>query len=228
MQDTYTHITMVCDRSGSMVAVQAEAQAAVNSFIDGQKKVDGKATFHLVEFDAGTDDWYRIVHRGDLRDAPEYRLAPRGMTALLDAVGKAIVETGEFLAAMDESDRPAKVVFVVQTDGQENSSKEYKLERINEMVKRQEGDYQWQFVFLGMGPDTFAQGHQMGMSNVVQAANSGIAHGHTHAVMDAYVADYRTGHTHNLAAANFTVRDDGRVFDADGREIDPSTGKLIG
>ena len=227
MKDNYTHITLVCDRSGSMAAVQQEAQAAVNHFIDEQKKVDGEASFFFFEFDAGSPDWYNNVYKGDLKGAREYHLVPRGMTALLDATGRAIVETGEYLAKMDEADRPSKVVFVVQTDGQENSSKEYKLEQINEMVKRQTDDYQWQFIFLGMGPDTFQQGHAMGMSNVVQAANTGIGHGHTHSVLSAYTVDYRSGRTHDMKAANYTVRADGRTFDAEGHEIDPQTGKRL-
>lgn len=47
----YTHITMLADRSGSMDLVRADAEGAINAFIDAQKKVDGKATLHFYDFD---------------------------------------------------------------------------------------------------------------------------------------------------------------------------------
>lgn len=228
MKDSYTHIILVCDRSGSMAAVRQEAEAAVNHFIEEQRKVEGEATIYFVEFDAGVSDWYHVVHQGDLKTPFVYQLVPRGMTALFDATGKAIAETGEYLARMDEAKRPARVIFVVQTDGQENSSKEYTLDRIREMVKIQENDYNWQFVFLGMGPDTFEQGVAMGMSNVVQAANTGPGHANTYAVMDAYTVDYRTGNVKDMSAMRgVTVNAQGKVYDKDGFEVDPTTGKRI-
>jgi hypothetical protein len=92
------------------------------------------------------------------------------MTALLDAVGRAIAETGERLAAMPEPDRPGLVVFVIVTDGQENSSKEYTKPQIKEMVERQQNIYKWQFTFLGANQDAFAEAHGMGIA-VMGAAN---------------------------------------------------------
>lgn len=61
------------------------------------------------------------------------------MTALLDAIGKTIVDTGKWLAAKAENDRPEKVIFVILTDGHENSSKEFTRQRIFEMIRHQEG-----------------------------------------------------------------------------------------
>lgn len=63
---------------------------------------------------------------------------PRGGTALLDAVGRAINETGERLGKMAEEDRPGLVVFVVLTDGQENSSQEFSKSRIKKMIVHQQ------------------------------------------------------------------------------------------
>ena len=229
--ESYTHITLVADRSGSMAAVRSDAEGAINSFISEQKKVEGKATLLFVEFDApfgGDKNWYHIVHDGDLQQAPTYHLAPRGNTALLDATGLAIVRTGEKLAALPEDQRPSRVIFVIQTDGQENSSRDWDWGKIQETIKHQTEEYNWQFVFLGMGADSWDQGMRMGVSNVVRSADTGVAHQHTHSVMSAYVADYRTGHTHNLAAsANNTVDAQGKVFDAEGKEVDPHTGKRI-
>ena len=67
---------------------------------------------------------------------------PRGSTALLDAVGRAINETGDRLAKMAEPDRPGLVIFVIVTDGEENASREFSKATIKEMIERQQTKYQ--------------------------------------------------------------------------------------
>ncbi len=91
------------------------------------------------------------------------------MTALLDAVGRAINETGERLANMPERDRPGLVVFVIVTDGQENSSHEFSRPQIKEMIEHQQTQYQWQFTFLGANQDAFAEAASIGISKAAAA-----------------------------------------------------------
>ena len=91
-----------------------------------------KALLSLVQFDTE----YEFVLRADADQCKclPTSWTPRGNTALLDAVGRAINETGERLAKMAEKDRPGLVVFVITTDGLENSSKEFSKAQIKEMV----------------------------------------------------------------------------------------------
>ena len=153
MKPDLTDITLVVDRSGSMEQVQKDAQGGVNSFIKEQAKEPGEALLTLVQFDTE----YEFLHEGvPISQVPEYKLVPRGMTALLDAVGRAINETGERLSKMKEQDRPGLVIFVVMTDGLENSSKEFSKDLIKEMIKRQQEKYNWHFTFLGANQDAIA------------------------------------------------------------------------
>ena len=46
-----TDITIVLDRSGSMLSVLDDAVNGFNQFIEDQKKVEGEATVTLVQFD---------------------------------------------------------------------------------------------------------------------------------------------------------------------------------
>ncbi len=155
-----TDITLVVDRSGSMQDIRSDAQGGVNAFIENQAKEPGEALLTLVQFD--TD--YEFLHKGvPMADVPKYELVPRGATALLDAVGRAINETGERLSKMNEADRPGLVVFVVMTDGLENSSQEFSKPRIKEMIQHQQKMYGWQFTFLGADQDAFAEASAMGM-----------------------------------------------------------------
>jgi hypothetical protein len=155
-----TDITLVVDRSGSMEQIRQDAEGGVNSFIAQQAKEPGEALLTLVQFDTE----YDFIHKGvPILQVPKYELIPRGRTALLDAVGRAINETGERLAKMDELDRPGLVVFVVMTDGLENSSVEFSKAKIKEMIERQQERYNWHFTFLGANQDAFAEAGRMGM-----------------------------------------------------------------
>lgn len=165
-----TDLTVVVDRSGSMSRTKNDAQGGINEFIRKQKELPGDCLFSLVQFDTT----YEFVHKAKpLKDvAEDYKLVPRGGTALLDAVGRAIVETGERLKGIDESQRPGLVVFVIVTDGEENSSREFQLDKIKELIETQKNVYKWQFTFLGANQDAFAQGAAMGIT-LTACANYG-------------------------------------------------------
>lgn len=160
MRNNLTDITLVVDRSGSMEEIQSDAQGGVNAFIRAQANEPGEALLTLVQFDTE----YEFVHRAmPVQNVSEYKLVPRGATALLDAVGRAINETGERLAKMPEPERPGLVVFVVMTDGLENSSREFTTPQIKQMIERQQSQYNWHFTFLGANQDAFAEAGAMGM-----------------------------------------------------------------
>lgn len=155
MIDHFTRIAIVLDRSGSMESCKESTVTGFNEFIRNQKKIPGEATVKLVQF----DDQYETVFDKPLKDCPELNqstFVPRGSTALLDAQGRTIVELGQELAALPEQERPSKVIVVTLTDGQENASKEYTLDKIGEMIREQRDKYNWDFVFLGANQDAIA------------------------------------------------------------------------
>jgi hypothetical protein len=169
MRTDLTDITMVIDRSGSMESIRSDAEGGINTFIDSQKSEPGEALLTLVQFDTE----YEFVHSGvPVQQIPAFTLVPRGSTALLDAVGRAINETGARLAAMAESQRPVLVVFVIVTDGAENSSREFTRDQIRTMVEHQQSAYKWQFTFLAANQDAFAAGGSMGIAQDGIAAYS--------------------------------------------------------
>ncbi len=153
----YTHLTLVVDRSGSMESVQDEAQGGINALIAEQFSLPGKLTVTLSQF----DDAFDTVRR--MGGEPfEYELQPRGMTALFDAVGMEVVRTGQDLAGLPEEERPARVLLVVVTDGHENSSHEYTVERVRSMLTVQREQYGWEVRFLG-ADDAAWQGEALGV-----------------------------------------------------------------
>ena len=166
MRTDLTDITVIMDRSGSMQACQVEAENGLNRFIKEQQAQPGEALFSLMQF----DDQYEVVHQAvPIQNVPKCTLVPRGMTALLDTVGKTINTTGERLAAMPEAERPGLVIVVIITDGMENASQEFKREQIKDMITHQQEKYNWQFTFLGANQDAFAEAGAIGIKATAAA-----------------------------------------------------------
>ena len=188
----FTALAFLVDRSGSMNAIRTDAEGAIAAFIEAQQQVPGKCTIRLSDFDTE----YRTVYPSTpIASAPPYTLEPRGATALLDAIGRLTIEFGDELAQMPERERPGKVIVVVQTDGLENSSHEWTLAKINDLISHQRNTYAWEFVYLGANQDAISVGSSMGFtrdSSLTYAASpSGAAN--AGAAAAAYVTRYRGG-----------------------------------
>lgn len=164
MDQDLTEIVVVADRSGSMAKLATDTIGGFNTFLDEQKKLPGKALLTYVQFDTE----YEVVHNGRyIRDVPALTAetyVPRGMTALLDAVGKTIAEVGVRLSKTPEELRPSKLIMVIITDGLENSSKEYELAQVKKMIEHQQTKYRWEFCYLGANQDAFLVGAGMGIA----------------------------------------------------------------
>ncbi len=159
-----TEIIFVLDRSDSMGSVREATIEAFNSYVISQSSVEGEVRFTLVQFDheyeaVVTDE---PIHRVSPLNCANY--IPRGSTALYDAIGRAITETGQRYSQLPEEGRPSCVIFVVQTDGFENASRVYSSARTNALISEQSQRYAWQFVFLGANQDAIASAGRVGIS----------------------------------------------------------------
>lgn len=160
-----TSITVILDKSGSMDTIKSDTIGGYNSFIEEQKKLPGECLVSLVQFNHDVEFTYSSKPIQELSVGLEQdQYKPSGYTALLDAIGKAILEKGSELSNLKEEDRPGRVMFVIITDGDENSSKTFTNEKIKEMIKHQTEVYSWDFTFLGANIDTFSTAHSMGIS----------------------------------------------------------------
>jgi len=119
---------------------------------------------------------------------------PNGNTALLDAVGVAIEEAGDRFRVMREAERPGKVLFVIVTDGEENSSRVRTKDQIASMIKLQQDVYKWEFVFMGANIDAFAEarGIGIGAANTLQAKAAPFATSSAYAGLSDNASRYRS------------------------------------
>jgi hypothetical protein len=152
---------MVLDRSGSMQSIKDDTIGGFNAFISEQRRLPGRCTVSLAQF----DNVYEEVYTGrDLADVPSLTLAPRGSTAMLDAIGRAANATGARLAAMPEDARPGTVIVGIMTDGLENASREFTYPMVKALIEQQEQVYGWTFMYMGANQDAIEVGASLGVA----------------------------------------------------------------
>jgi hypothetical protein len=168
MNQDYTDISIVQDKSGSMSPLREDTIKGFNSFIADQKTLPGKCLVTMMQFDTAFFMLYSGEDIQKVQPLTHETYKPDGSTALLDAIAQTIITTGHRLEALSESERPARVVVVIITDGEENSSKEYEGEKgrskIFEMIRLQTEIYKWSFIFLGANQDAIMAGERIGIA----------------------------------------------------------------
>jgi hypothetical protein len=162
MKNNLTEIIFLLDRSGSMAGLEGDTVGGFNAFVKKQTELEGETILTTVLF----DDEYEVLWNGiDAREAKltEDDYYVRGMTALLDAVGKTILDVGYRLARTSEERRPGKVIFVITTDGMENASSEFTYGKVKELIRHQQGKYGWEFIFMGANIDVAKEADSLGI-----------------------------------------------------------------
>ena len=156
-------VNVILDKSGSMSTKVQDVIGGFNLYLDELAKEQAvDYGFSLTLFDTVVEMKYKGVSLANVAklDGSSYR--PSGNTALFDAVGNTVqtVSTDGF----------DKIITVIMTDGEENSSREWTLHAIRELIKSKEVAGNWTFVFLGTNLDAFAQGTSLGvpMANSVR------------------------------------------------------------
>ena len=163
MRKGLTEIVFILDRSGSMSGLEADTIGGYNSLIEKQKKEDGEAFISTVLFDDNCEVLHDRVSLEQIKPMTDKEYYVRGCTALLDAVGGAIHHIGNVHKYAREEDRPEKTLFIITTDGQENSSRRYTYEKVKHMVERRKEKFGWEFLFLGANIDAVEEAGRFGI-----------------------------------------------------------------
>ena len=164
MNKNLTEMVFILDRSGSMSGLESDSIGGYNSLMEKQKNEQGEATITTVLF----DDMYEMIHdHADIKkvkpmDNKTYYA--RGCTALLDAIGKTINHVGNRHKFAPDNEVPGKTMVVIITDGYENSSQEFKLDKIHSMIEHQKAKFGWEFLFLGANIDAIETAGTFGIS----------------------------------------------------------------
>jgi uncharacterized protein YegL len=193
-EEETTDIICVLDRSTSIrtSGLTNKTIEGFNSFLADQKKAIGKAKLTLCLFDGGMSygaiegKTYEIIHdRVDIEKVPELNdktFVPKGMTAMYDAIGTTI--DAVYSQWQKSEEKPDKVVFLIMTDGEENSSKEYTQKSVFEAIQKRKDEDKWAFIFIGANIDTMKAGGGMGISKGNTMSYSGTERGVNTAYMN--------------------------------------------
>ncbi len=163
MRKGLTEIVFILDRSGSMSGLEADTIGGYNSLIEKQKNEEGEAYISTVLFDDTCEVLHDREHLDKIKPMTNKEYYVRGCTALLDAIGGAIHHIGNVHKYARKEDVPEKTLFIITTDGQENSSRRYSYEKVKHMVERQKKKFGWEFLFLGANIDAIAEAKRFGI-----------------------------------------------------------------
>lgn len=158
------NINCIIDMSGSMSSIIKTARKGFNKFLKEQKNSNNKIDFSLLFFDTEFFIPYKNVDIQKVNKVNKETYYARGGTALYDALGKMIDNYLDYLGETPKYDRPDKTLFVVLTDGEENSSKVYHKDLIKFMVTDMRENFSTSFIYLGANQDACFQAESMGMS----------------------------------------------------------------
>lgn len=144
-------LIFLIDRSGSMYGSEEDTIGGFNSFIDKEKVKEGNTRVTTILFDHGYEVLYKRKSICDVSKLTRKEYFVRGSTALLDAIGRTITTLDK------EIDN--KVLFVIMTDGMENSSVEFSKFQIKSMI----GSHNWEFLFIGADIDSYSEARSIGI-----------------------------------------------------------------
>lgn len=158
-EDRSILINFVLDKSGSMDVIRTATISGFNEFLQDQQREGGHALMTLTLFDTHFTTVSEAVPVRAVAPLDQASYVPSGMTALYDAIGHTMQMTDSFVALH----RPDQVLFVVMTDGAENSSREFTHEKIFRMIGERQEEAGYEFIYLGANQDSYAVSTGMGM-----------------------------------------------------------------
>lgn len=167
-----TQIHFILDKSGSMESCRADTIGGFNSFVRRQRELNAdNCIMSLYQF----DNLYEVIYKNkNIKEVPELSyesFQPNGMTALLDAIGITINNI------VQNNDN---IIVVILTDGEENSSENFRKNQINDLIKAKK-DSGWEIVFLGANQDAIKEAENLGIGGQSALTYSAEGHGTSNA-----------------------------------------------
>ena len=148
-----TELVFILDRSGSMSGLEEDTIGGFNSMIEKQKKLEGECYVSTVLFDTRSEVLHDRLKLEGVPQMTEKEYCARGGTALIDALGDVIKHIKNVHKYIRPEDVPAHTMFIITTDGQENSSCVYSSSDVKKMIEEQKEKCGWEFLFIGANID---------------------------------------------------------------------------
>lgn len=144
-------LVFLIDRSGSMYGSEKDTIGGFNSFIEKEKAKGFNVKVTTILFDHEYEVLYKRKDINEINGLTSDEYYVRGSTALLDAIGRTITTL--------DNEVGNKVLFIIMTDGMENSSVEFSKSQIKSMID----SHSWEFLFIGADIDSYAEAAKIGI-----------------------------------------------------------------
>lgn len=164
MKKNLTELVFILDRSGSMSGLEKDTIGGFNSMLQKQKALDGECRMTTVLFNHQCTLLHDRIDIQAISPMTDKDYFVGGSTALLDAIGSTIHKIIQVQRSTAEDYRADKVMFVIITDGAENSSREYSVGQVKAMIEHEKEKYGWEFIFLGANIDAVSTAKHFGIN----------------------------------------------------------------
>lgn len=179
-------IGIVLDKSGSMESIRTDTLGGFNAWLKTLKETGQDAKVTLTLFDTNFVQLWDGKPLKECQPLKADQYAPGGNTALNDAFGDTLASMRKHAKKGDRN------LVVVITDGQENSSKRFTKPQLKETVQKLTAKG-WEFIFLGVDIDAFADATSYGIGTFTQGARTGVSLKSQYAVLSTSTSNWSGG-----------------------------------
>jgi len=161
-------ICFILDETRSMDAIKSETIEGFNEYVETLKNDEASrsALFALTKFNSDKIELvYDGIPLGNVEPLSDENYHPVAITPLYDAIGKTI-------NALKIKNETSSVLVVIQTDGQENASKEFTKKMVRDIIAERQ-EFGWTFSFLGADIDAYTAASAIGISQGNTASYTG-------------------------------------------------------
>lgn len=144
-------LVFILDKSGSMCDLVEDTIGGYNSYIERERAKGEKILVTLVLFDTEYRMLYTRRPIEEVERLTREQYYASGCTALLDAIGRTITSL--------DNEVSGKVLFVITTDGLENSSTHYTKGGVKKLIE----SHDWEFLFIGADIDSYTEALTLGI-----------------------------------------------------------------
>lgn len=147
-----SELVFILDKSGSMAGREKDTIGSFNANIKLHKNEDYNVLVTTVLF---SDEEIILHDRIDIKeitDIDEKQYKVGGCTALIDALENTVTHIKNIHKYQRKENIPEHTMFIIVTDGLENSSHKYSSDDVKKLVEQQK-EIGWEFIFLGANID---------------------------------------------------------------------------
>ena len=145
-------VVFILDKSGSMSGSEDFTISSFNEYLARERKNNYETNITTILFNNKYQFLHKRVDVSKVDDLTRKDYVVSDCTALYDAIGNAI----NFIDRFDTD----KVMFVIITDGYENSSREFDNSKIKKMIEKHSS---YEFIYIGADIDSYACGSSIGI-----------------------------------------------------------------